>query len=47
MRTGRADFVGLAPHEIRVLQTALLVDDTIDFTIGRLAAPAAGATALH
>jgi hypothetical protein len=46
IRTG-GRFDGLDPHEIQVLKTALLVDDTIDFAIGRMATPAAGASALH
>ncbi len=47
IRAERTDVMRLDPHELQVLKTALLVDDTIDFAIGRMATPASGATALH
>ena len=47
LRLEGSNFDGLDQHELQVLHTALLVDDTIDFTLGRLAAPASGATAIH
>jgi hypothetical protein len=47
LRCGISGFEGLDLHELQVLRTALLVDDAIDFAIGRLAAPASGATAIH